>query len=87
MPKHTDRGLLFVHEELDGTISLSICSKVVDGKPVDVYAQYHHAPQVKIDRDVVLTPSSSSDRYTDDIVEVFTRGPVVTVRYPKYDDH
>jgi len=85
MPKHTDRGLIVVHDEADGTTSLSICSKVVDGKPVNVYAQYHHA-QVKIDRDVVLTPAGG-DRYTSEIVEVYSRGPVVNVRYPRYDDH
>jgi len=83
MPKHTDRGLLVVHDEADGTTSLAICSKVVDGQPVNVYAEYHHA-QVKIDQDVRLT-KANGDRYTDDIVEVFARGAVVNVRHPKYD--
>jgi hypothetical protein len=84
MPKHTDRGLVVFHDEADGSTSLSICARVVDGRPADVYAQYFHA-KVKIDDDVALTRLGAS-RYTDQIVEVTSRdNKVVTVRYPKYD--
>ena len=85
MPMHTDRGLLVLHDEADGTTSLSICAKVIDGKPTNVYAQYYHA-RVVIDHDVALT-RLGGNRFTDEIVEVASRGDgVVTVRYPKYDD-
>lgn len=85
MPNHIDRGLLVVHDEADGTTSLSICAKVIDGKPTNVYAQYHHAPRVEIDHDVALT-TLGGNKYTDEIVEVYSRGGVVSVRYPRYDD-
>lgn len=86
MPMHADRGLLVVHDEADGTTSLSICAKVVKGKPANVYAQYFHARRVKIEPDVALTRLGSI-RYTDEIVEVASRGDgVITVRYPRYDD-
>ena len=83
---HPDRGLLVVHDEADGTMSLSICAKVIDGKARNVYARYHHAPRVEIDADVALTRRGST-RFTTEIVEVtsFDDG-VVNVRHPKYDD-
>ena len=87
MPMHPDRGLLVVHDEPDGTTSVSICAKVIDGRPQDVYAQYHHAPRVDIDADVALT-RRGRNRYTSEIVEVTSLGDgVVNVRYPKYDPH
>jgi len=86
MPMHTDRGLLVLHDEADGTTSLSICAKVIEGVPVNVYAQYSHAKRVSIDHDVVLA-RAGSNRYTDEIVEVSTSGDgVVSVRYPRYDN-
>jgi hypothetical protein len=86
MPMHPNHGLLVVHDETDGTTSLSICAKVVDGKPRNVYAQYHHATRVEIDADVVLTRRGRT-RFTTEIVEVTSAGDgVVNVRYPKYSD-
>lgn len=86
MPMRTDHGLLVVHDEADGTMSLSICAKVVGGKPTDIYAQYFHAKQVNIDHDVALTRLGRL-RYTDEIVEVSSRiDGVVSVRHPRYDD-
>ena len=85
MPMHPDRGLLVVHDETDGTTSVLICAKVIDGKPQDVYAQYHHAPRVEIDPDVALI-RRGRNRFTKEIVEVTSAGDgVVNVRYPKYD--
>jgi hypothetical protein len=82
----TDRGMLVVHPEADGTTSLSICAKVINGKPTDVYASFRHAPGVRIDPDVVLIPHGR-DQYTREIVEVSgSVDGVVSVRYPKYDD-
>jgi hypothetical protein len=80
---HTDRGLVFVHDEADGTTSLSICAKVINGEPTDVYARYNHAPQVQIAPDVAFT-SNGRSRHTTEIVEVASRDGLVTVRYPKY---
>ncbi len=86
MPQHADRGLLVVHDEADGTTSLSICAKVVDGKPTNVYAQYHRAQQVVIDDDVALTRHGAT-RYTKEIVEVTGQlDGVVNVRHPRYTD-
>ena len=85
MPKHIDRGMLVVHDEPDGTTSLSICASVVDGKPTGVYAQYHHARSVHIDRDVTLAGAGGT-RYTNEIVEVSSLpGGGVMVRRPAYD--
>lgn len=85
MPLHTDRGLLVVQDEADGTTSLAICARVVAGRPVDVYAQYFRAT-VNIDSDVALT-TLGKVRYSDAIVEVFSHGDgVVNVRYPRYAD-
>jgi len=87
MPNNIDRGLLVVHDEADGTTSLSICAKVVHGAPTDVYAKYNHASQVSIDGDVHLTRQGHS-RYTHEIVEVINEGQAgITVRYPRYDEH
>lgn len=86
MPNHIDRGLLVVHDEPDGTITLSICAKVVNGKPTNVYARYHHAAHVDIDNAVALT-SLHGNRFTTEIVEVSSRAGIVNVRYPDYDDH
>jgi hypothetical protein len=85
MPKHTDRGLIVVHDEADGTTSLAICAKVVDGKPTNVYARYYHAPHLQIAPDVELTTHGRA-RYTEEIVEVASRNGVVTVRYPRYNE-
>jgi hypothetical protein len=86
MPSKLDHGLLVIHDEPDGTTSLSICAKVIDGKPANVYAQYFHARHVKIDDDVALT-RSGSNRYTAEVVEVNGQsGDVVSVRHPRYDD-
>jgi hypothetical protein len=87
MPIPTDRGMLVVHAEADGTTSLSICAKVINGQPTDVYARHHHALRVNIDPDVKLTPHGKN-RYTQEIVEVVgSVEGVVSVRYPKYDAH
>lgn len=87
MPIPTDRGMLVVHTEADGTTSLSVCAKVINGRPTDVYARHHHAWRVNIDPDVALTPHGK-DRYTREIVEVSRSADgVVSVRYPRYDDH
>jgi hypothetical protein len=86
MPMHPNHGLLVLHDEADGTTSLSICARVIDGKPRDVYARYHRAPRVEVDADVALTRRGRT-RFTTEIVEVtsFDDG-VVNVRYPRYDD-
>lgn len=87
MPMHTDRGLVVLHDEADGTTSLSICARVVDGQPTNVYAEYAHAKLVKVDHDVALT-RVGGNRYTDGIVEVSSRNDgIVNIRYPKYDNH
>jgi len=87
MPMPIDRGMLVVHAESDGTTSLSICAKVINGKPTDVYAQHHHARRVSIDSDVALIPHGK-DRYTREIVEVATGADgAIRVRYPRYADH
>lgn len=83
MPMRTDRGLLVVHDEADGTTSLSICAKIVNGRPADVYARYFHARQVAIAPGVALT-SVGRSRHTSEIVEVTSDGGVVSVRYPRY---
>lgn len=84
MPLHTDRGLIVIHDEADGTASVAICAKVVDGQATDVYAQYFHA-KVKVDHDVALRRIGTNS-FTDEIVEVASVGDsVVSVRYPKYD--
>lgn len=87
MPTPIDRGMLVVHAEPDGTTSLSICAKVIDGKPTDVYARHHHAQRVNIAPDVALTPHGRN-RYTREIVEVASGADgVINVRYPRYTDH
>ena len=86
MHVRTDRGLLVVQEEADGTTSLAICARVVAGRPVDVYAQHFRPTTVNIDSDVSLT-TLGKVRYSDGIVEVFSHGDgVVNVRYPRYAD-
>lgn len=85
MPNQIDRGLLVVHDEPDGTTTLSICANVVDGKPTNVYARYHNAPRVEIDHDVALT-TLHGNRFTSEIVEVANFNGVVSIRYPRYDD-
>ena len=87
MPIPIDRGMLVVHAEPDGTTSLSICAKVINGKPTDVYARHHHARRVNIDADVALA-HHGKDRYTHEIVEVASGADgVISVRYPRYADH
>ena len=86
MPMHPDRGLLVVHDEPDGTFSLSVCARVIDGTARDVYARYHHAPRVEIAPDVALTRRGRT-RFSTEIVEVTSVADgVVDVRYPRYDD-
>jgi hypothetical protein len=82
MPNRIDHGLLVVHDEGDGTTSLSICARVIQGEPVNVFARYPHAQRVEIAPDVELIQHGNS-RHTKEIVEVDGRSGVVSVRYPR----
>jgi hypothetical protein len=79
-----DRGLVVVRDEIDGTKSVFVCAKVVDGAPRHTYATHHHVPHVVVAPRVRLTRGHDS-AFTTEIVEV-TRvsDGVVSVRYPEY---
>jgi len=40
----TDRGIVAVQQESDGTISLVVCAGVKANQPYGVFAKYSHVP-------------------------------------------
>ena len=79
-----DRGLVVVRDEIDGTKSVFVCAKVVDGAPKHTYATHNHVPHVVVASQVRLTRQHGSV-FTTDIVEVTRESDdVVSVRYPDY---
>jgi len=80
-----DRGLVVVRDEIDGTKSVFVCAKIVEGAPKHTYATHYHVPHVVVAPRVSLTRSHGS-AFTTEIVEV-TRvsEDVVSVSFPDYD--
>lgn len=54
MPLPTDRGVVVIDVEDDGTSTVRICAEVVNGAPVDVFAEHHGAVHVRVHNDVPM---------------------------------
>jgi hypothetical protein len=65
----TDRGLVVISDRADGTHTVAICARVVDGAPRNTFATHFRA-RVAVDADVALVRGAAG-RYTTEIVEVF----------------
>lgn len=82
MPTHTDRGIVALIKNDDGTTTVAVCAAIEDGQPVSVYAKYVGVSDVRVDSSVHLKQASSL-RYTDKIVEVAATPDAVLVRAPR----
>jgi hypothetical protein len=65
----TDRGLVVIEDNGNGTKTVSICARVIDGMPRSTYARHFAAPRVTVAADVRLTVRGGR-RFTEEIVEV-----------------
>jgi hypothetical protein len=80
----TDRGLVVVRDESDGTKSVFVCARVVDGTPRHTYATHVRARQVVIEPTVRMRRNGHS-AFTTEIAEVTgTEEGVVYVSFPDY---
>jgi hypothetical protein len=82
MPAHTDRGIVALIKNQDGTTTVAVCAAVENGRPVNVYAKYVGISDVRVDSSVHLKQAASL-RYTDRVVEVAAVPDGVLVRTPK----
>jgi len=65
----TDRGIVAVHQESDGTLSLVVCAGVKANRPYGVFAKYSHVPSDLI-RTALPLRKAGEFRHTEEIVEV-----------------
>ncbi len=71
MPKEFDHGLVVVERAPDGTSTVSVCARVVGGRPVHPLATHTGLKTVEIAPDVRLA-SRGSTRYSHEMMAVYT---------------
>ncbi|MEV6929366.1 hypothetical protein AB0M46_33420 [Dactylosporangium sp. NPDC051485] len=82
MPNQHDYGLVVLQTAADGTQTLSVCAKVVDGQPVATTASYTGKLHINLHANARFT-SLGRARVSSDILEVFADSAgVVHVRQP-----
>lgn len=80
MPK-TDRGVVAVQQEADGTTSVLICAGVRGDRPFGVFARYAHVPSKLVRPEVPLRRVGAAVAVTDSVAEVSRlEGGVVSIR-------
>jgi hypothetical protein len=65
----TDRGIVVVRTNADGTTNIDICASVKTGRPVGTFAQYVGIPSKLVHVEVPLQRAGDVG-YTDSVVEV-----------------
>lgn len=70
MSNMTDRGLVAIQPEAGGRATVTVCARVVRGRPAGAYAVHANVPTVVVDPGVQLW-SGANVRYSAAIVEVF----------------
>jgi hypothetical protein len=81
MPIPNDHGYVVLTREDDGTISVMVCSDLINGTPSNPYAVHPHRASVSIDKTVSLATSGRT-RYTTQTVTVIV-APDGTVQVTK----
>jgi hypothetical protein len=76
----TDRGVVAVQQESDGTTSVLVCAGVRANRPFGVFARYAHLPSALVQPEVPLRRVGRV-AFTEGIVEVSRgEGGVVSIR-------
>jgi hypothetical protein len=65
----TDRGIVAVEQESDGTLSLVGCAGLKANRPYGVFAKYSHVPADLI-RSTLPLRKAGQFRHTDEMAEV-----------------
>jgi hypothetical protein len=65
----TDRGIVAVQQESDGTLSVVVCAGIKANQPYGVFAKYSHVPSELV-RSTVPLRAGARFRHTDEIAQV-----------------
>jgi len=84
MSNMTDRGLVAIRREAGGRATVTVCARVVRGRPAGAFAVHANVPTVVVDPGIQLW-STDDLRYSAAVVEVF-RGDDGTVHIQSIPD-